>query len=170
MISICFALFLLLIIIQRISEKKISKRNEKILIQKGAIEFGKSHFKFIILMHILFFISMVIEYFLRIDSVKLNLYNAALFAFIVLLQVLRFSAIKSLGIYWTMRIYRVPGEPLVKTGLYKYFKHPNYIIVFLEIIIIPLVFDLYITSIIFTILNSIALTVRITEENKALNI
>ena len=148
---------------------RISKRNEKILLQKGAIEFGKSHFKFLIILHALFFVSMVIEYSLRAKIIELTLYNVILFSFVVILQAFRFSTIKSLGIYWTIRIYRVPGEPLIKTGLYKYLKHPIYIIVILEIIIIPLVFNLYLTSIIFSVLNLIAITVRITVENKALN-
>jgi len=148
---------------------RISKRNEKILLQKGAIEFGKSHFKFLIILHALFFVSMVIEYSLRAKIIELTLYNVILFSFVVILQAFRFSTIKSLGIYWTIRIFRVPGEPLIKTGLYKYLKHPIYIIVILEIIIIPLVFNLYLTSIIFSVLNLIAITVRITVENKALN-
>jgi methyltransferase len=169
MISVLFALYLLLIIIQRITEMKISKKNEKILIQKGAVEFGKPHFKLIIMLHTLFFVSMVIEYSLKANSIELTLYNVILFSFVVILQAFRFSTIKSLGIYWTIRIFRVPGEPLIKTGLYKYLRHPIYIIVILEIIIIPLVFNLYLTSIIFTILNLIAITVRITVENKALN-
>jgi len=170
MVSVYFAFYLLLIIIQRISEMKISKRNEKILIQKGALEFGRAHFKFIIMTHILFLISMAIEYFLKSDNIELKLYNIIFFGFVILFQILRFSIMKSLGIYRTMRIYRIPGGPLVKTGLYKYFRHPNYMIVILEIIIIPLVFNLYLTSIIFTLLNSIILTIRISEENKALNI
>ena len=169
MISVSFTIYILLIIIQRITEMRISKRNEKILLQKGAIEFGKSHFKFLIILHALFFVSMVIEYSLRAKIIELTLYNVILFSFVVILQAFRFSTIKSLGIYWTIRIYRVPGEPLIKTGLYKYLKHPIYIIVILEIIIIPLVFNLYLTSIIFTVLNLIAITVRITVENKALN-
>jgi methyltransferase len=169
MITVCFAIYLFLIIIQRITEMRISKRNEKILIQKGAVEFGKPHFKFLIMLHTLVFISMVIEYSLKAKSIELTLYNVILFSFVVILQAFRFSTIKSLGNYWTIRIYRVPGEPLIKTGLYKYLKHPIYIIVILEIIIIPLVFNLYLTSIIFTILNLIAITVRITVENKALN-
>ena len=169
MISVSFTIYILLIIIQRITEMRISKRNEKILLQKGAIEFGKSHFKFLIMLHALFFISMVIEYSLRAKIIELTLYNVLLLSFVVILQAFRFSTIKSLGIYWTIRIFRVPGEPLIKTGLYKYLKHPIYIIVILEIIIIPLVFNLYLTSIIFSVLNLIAITVRITVENKALN-
>jgi methyltransferase len=43
-------------------------------------------------------------------------------------------------------------------------------VVIAEIAVIPLVFHLYSTAIIFTLLNAIMLYVRIKEENKALQI
>ncbi len=76
--------------------------------------------------------------------------------------------IRTLGKYWNTRIYRISGSKLVRTGLYKYFKHPNYIIVSLEILSFPLIFNLYYTAIIFTVWNAIILAVRIKAENIAL--
>ena len=58
----------------------------------------------------------------------------------------------------------------MKRGVYKYVKHPNYLIVIAEIAIIPLVFHLYFTAITFTVLNAIILSVRVKEENKVLKI
>jgi len=78
----------------------------------------------------------------------------------------KFWALSSLGKYWNTKIYRVPGVYPVKKGPYKFLKHPNYMEVVCEIAVIPLVFHLYYTAIIFTILNAIMLTVRITVENK----
>ncbi|NLA62648.1 MAG: hypothetical protein GX857_05420, partial [Bacteroidales bacterium] len=49
-----------------------------------------------------------------------------------------------------------------------YIKHPNYLIVVAEIALIPLIFHLYYTAVVFTLLNAIMLTVRIREENLAL--
>ena len=40
--------------------------------------------------------------------------------------------------------------PLIKKGVYKYLKHPNYLVVMAEIAIIPLIFHLYFTAIAFT--------------------
>ncbi len=76
--------------------------------------------------------------------------------------------ISSLGRYWNTKIFRVPGAPLIKKGPYKFFKHPNYIIVVCEIAVIPLIFHLYRTAIVFSILNAVMLSVRIKEENKVL--
>ena len=76
----------------------------------------------------------------------------------------------SLGKFWNTKIYRIPNTSLVKKGPYKYLKHPNYLIVIAEILIIPLVFHLYLTALVFSVLNLIMLSVRIKEENKALEI
>lgn len=47
-------------------------------------------------------------------------------------------------------------------------KHPNYIAVVAEIALIPLIFHLYVTAILFSLLNAAVLHVRIREENKVL--
>jgi methyltransferase len=77
--------------------------------------------------------------------------------------------IVSLGKYWNTKILRIPGMAPVTKGPYKYFRHPNYIIVVCEFIVVPLVFHLYSTAIIFSVLNAFMLSVRIREENRAWN-
>jgi len=52
--------------------------------------------------------------------------------------------------------------------VYKYLKHPNYLVVIAEIAIIPLIFHLYYTAFAFTVLNALMLSVRVKEENKVL--
>lgn len=76
--------------------------------------------------------------------------------------------ILSLGFFWTTRIIRIPRTPLVKRGPYRFIKHPNYVIVIAEIVVIPLAFHLYYTAIIFTALNAVMLSVRVSAENRAL--
>ncbi|MCY7362420.1 MAG: isoprenylcysteine carboxyl methyltransferase, partial [Ignavibacteria bacterium] len=77
--------------------------------------------------------------------------------------------LSSLGKYWNTKILRIPGRELISKGPYKYFKHPNYIIVVCEIFTIPMIFNLYYTALIFSILNAVILYIRIKEENKVLN-
>ena len=59
---------------------------------------------------------------------------------------------------------------MISKGVYKYLKHPNYLVVIAEIAIIPLIFHLYYTAIVFTVLNAMILSVRVKAENKALKI
>lgn len=56
-----FAIFIILIAIQRLVELYIAKQNEKQLKAGGAVEYGESHYKWMVLMHLSFFIVLIIE-------------------------------------------------------------------------------------------------------------
>ena len=157
-----FIIFISLFIIQRLSELLIARRNEKWLLSQGAVQYGQSHYPFMIALHTLFIVSVITEYILegqpRIDWIFLVLFIAVLS--------FKYWALSSLGKYWNTKIYRIPGVYPVMKGPYKFIKHPNYMEVVCEIAIIPLVFHLYYTAIIFTLLNAVMLWVRIGVENK----
>jgi len=68
----------------------------------------------------------------------------------------------------TTRIIVVPGEKLVARGPYRYFRHPNYMLVVAEIACLPAVFGLWQFAVIFSVLNAAMLVVRIRTENQAL--
>lgn len=57
-----FPLFISFLIILRIGELILSKRNEKWLLENGAIEYGQKHYLYIVALHVLFIISLIIEY------------------------------------------------------------------------------------------------------------
>ena len=44
-----------------------------------------------------------------------------IFAYIIL-----FMVIKTLGAIWTLKLYILPQHPIIKSGLFKITKHPNY--------------------------------------------
>jgi len=157
-----FILFISFLILQRLSELYISNRNEKWLLANGAIQYGQSHYPYIVAMHTLFIISIITEYILR-SNAPIDYTFLVLF---ILVLLFKFWALSSLGKYWNTKIYRIPGVYPVKKGPYKLLKHPNYMEVCCEIAIIPLVFHLYYTAVIFTVLNALMLSVRISVENK----
>ncbi|WP_394698820.1 isoprenylcysteine carboxyl methyltransferase family protein [uncultured Bacteroides sp.] len=161
-----FTLFILFLILLRIGELILSKRNEKWLLQNGAIEYGQKHYPLIVALHVFFIVSLIVEY-----SMKRTVsYNFFLLVLYFLLLVFKAWIILLLGKFWNTKIYRIPNYPLIKKGLYRYFKHPNYMIVIIEIAVIPLIFHLYFTAIIFSVFNAIVLTVRIKAENRVLNV
>ncbi len=86
----------------------------------------------------------------------------------LVLQAARGWIIAALGSRWTTRIIVVPGETLSVAGPYKYFRHPNYVIVAAEIFILPLVFHMWWFAIIFGCINLALLFWRIREEERAL--
>jgi methyltransferase len=161
-----FVFFIAFIVILRIAELLLSKMNELWLLQRGAVEYGKKHYLLIVAMHILFLISLLIEY----DIQQPAKYSSCFLIFYLALLALKVWVISSLGKFWNTKIFHITGYPLVKKGPYKYIKHPNYIIVIAEIAVIPLIFHLFYTAVIFTLLNAILLSVRISEENKALEL
>jgi len=161
-----FIFFISFIVLLRIGELILSQRNEIWLLQQGAIEYGQKHYSYIVALHILFVVSLIAEYSTK-QTATFSLFFLVLY---LLLLAFKASVITSLGKFWNTKIYHISGFPLIKTGVYKYVKHPNYLIVIAEIAIIPLVFHLYITAFTFTLLNAIMLSVRIKEENKVLKI
>ena len=71
-----------------------------------------------------------------------------IFAYLVL-EAARGWVIAALGSRWTTRIIVVPGETLVDEGPYRYFRHPNYMVVAGEIFILPMAFGLWWYAVIF---------------------
>jgi len=94
--------------------------------------------------------------------------NWWLLAAFVLLQLGSVWVIATLGRFWTTRIISIPGAPLIKKGPYRFFSHPNYIIVTFEIALLPLVFGNWQVAIIWSVLNAFLLAWRIRMENTAL--
>lgn len=164
-----FIIVISFVILQRIIELFIAKHNERWLLSRGAVEYGRDHYKYIVILHVAFLLSIIIEYFLHGRYYELNLISYILLAVFIILQFLRVWVLTSLGRYWCTRVYRIPGAPLIYSGIYRYFKHPNYMVVIGEILVLPLIFNLYFTCIIFTILNVVVLTYRVRVENKALS-
>lgn len=151
--------------IQRLIELLIAKRNEKTLLAKGAYEVGATHYPWMISLHVSFFISLFIEV-IYFKSILTPLY--LLLVVFILLQLLRVWCLVSLGPFWNTKIIILPGANVVMKGPYAYIRHPNYLVVCLEIAVLPLMFQAYFTAICFTILNFIILSVRIPVEENAL--
>lgn len=165
---IYFIVFIIILAAQRITELFLSKKNEVYLKSKGGIEYDIEGYKYIVLMHNLFFISLVLEFLLL--HRQLNQYWVILLIIFLYTQGLRYWAIFSLGKRWCTKILVLKDSDLIKTGPYQYFNHPNYIAVIIEIAVIPLIFSCYFTAFIFSILNLIILRRRIRLEEKALQI
>lgn len=159
-----FILFISLVIVLRLAELLLARRNENRVRKLGAVEYGRGHYPVMVSMHLLFLVACIAEYSVR-PAAPLQ---PVFFTLFIISTVLKICVILSLGDYWNTRILRIPGMQLVNTGIYRYVKHPNYILVVAEIALIPLCFKLYATAIVFSILNGCMLYVRITEENKAL--
>src|SRR3712207_9418302 len=167
MIATLLILAVSFVAIQRLLELRLSRRHERILRVRGAVERGRGHYPLMVGLHVLWLISTLLEGLLR--GPELPAYWPAPLALCLLVQPLRYWAIFSLGESWNTKILVVPGAKPVSRGPYRYLSHPNYVVVVVEILTFPLIFGAWLTALVFTVLNAAILSVRICEENRALS-
>jgi methyltransferase len=161
-----FSTFYTFILCQRGVELMIARKNEKWMMDRGAVEFGKEHYRFIVMIHALFFVAFLGEKLL--GNRGLSLHWPWLLSLFILTQMIRAWIILSLGRHWNTKIIVLPDASLIRKGPYRFMKHPNYAVVQLEFLLIPLLFEAYVTAGLFIILNAIVLSIRISAEEKAL--
>jgi methyltransferase len=158
--------FLGFLIVQRLSELALSARNAARLAARGAREYGAGHYRWLVLLHTLFPIALASEVLLL--GVQPERWAPVWLATWLLAQGLRYAAIRALGEHWNTRILVVPGAPLVKHGVYRWLRHPNYVAVVLELIAAPLMFGAWRTALVFSVANLALLRIRIGSEEQAL--
>jgi len=161
-----FIIVISFVILQRTVELFVAKGNEKWMKQQGAVEFGEKHYKYMVIMHVLFFVVLATEKILLERG--LSQVWPIVFGLFCFAQFMRIWVITSLGKYWNTKIIVLQGAKVVRKGPYRFLKHPNYFVVAIELIVVPLLFNAYYTAFLFTVLNVIMLMVRIPEEEKAL--
>ena len=151
-----------LVTLQRAGELVLSHYNTRRLMTRGAVEVAPRHYPLVVAVHAGWLISLwVLGHDRPINIVALIVY--------LMLQGLRFWVMRTLGPRWTTRIIVLPGESLVSAGPYRFLAHPNYAVVAGEIAVLPLALGLPLVAVIFTVLNSAVLAIRIRAENRALD-
>ena len=149
------------ITLQRGAELVWARSNERRLRAQGAVETGASHYPLIVLLHAAWLISL---WWLGWDRPLLWPWVAAFFV----LQAARIWVLATLGRRWTTRVLVVPGETLVRRGPYRFVSHPNYLVVALEIPVLPLAFGLPWLALGFGLANLAVLALRLRVEAQAL--
>jgi methyltransferase len=151
-----------LVTLQRIGELVLSRYNTGKLKARGAIETGANHYPLVVSVHAAWLLALWVWG----RDQQVNLVALSLF---VALQGFRLWILATLGPRWTTRIIMLPGEPLIASGPYRYFLHPNYAVVVAEIALLPLALHLPLLALIFTVLNAAVLAIRISVEARALS-
>jgi methyltransferase len=152
---------LALVTLQRAIELLIAQRNTKRLLARGGVEVGAGHYPLIVAFHAIWLAGL----WYLVWGLEVNW--SWIFAYLVL-EAARGWIIAALGGRWTTRIIVVPGETLIDSGPYKYFRHPNYLVVAGEIFVLPMAFGLWWYALIFGGLNLALLYWRIQAEDEAL--
>ncbi len=149
------------LVAQRLVELVVAQRNTVRLRAAGAVEFGASHYAWIVGLHVTWLSAL----WFAGRNHTIDRYWLAAF---VLLQAARIWTIASLGGRWTTRVLVLPGAAPVARGPYRFLRHPNYWIVIAEIAVVPLSLGLPGIAALFSSLNAALLFWRIRVENQAL--
>jgi methyltransferase len=167
-LGFCFKMLVGFTIIQRIAELFWAKRNENLLVKKGAKIINETNYLFMVVLHSSWLVSLAYFAFFEKLQFSNTLFLIGLIVFIIG-QGLRISAIYTLGERWSTRIVILAEAPAIKKGLFKFVKHPNYLGVILEIVALPFCASLYEVAIIFTLTNFVILYFRIKKEESELS-
>lgn len=155
------------IAIERVAELVVSQQHASELLRRGGIEYGQRHFPVMVALHLALLVGCVVEpIVLHRDFIPVLSYS--MIAVVVAANVLRWWCITTLGTRWSARVIVLPGLPLVNTGPYRWFSHPNYVAVVVEGAALPLAGSAWITAVTFTVANAALLTVRLRCETRAL--
>lgn len=164
---IAFTILIILTSAERIFELVVSKRNLRWSFDQGGIEYGRSHYKYMVVIHVGLLAGCLAE--VWVYRPELNpLVSGGALALAMGSQALRWWCITTLGKQWNTLVVIIPGLTAVRNGPYKWFKHPNYVAVVIEGIALPMVGFAWRTALIFTLLNFFVLRTRLKVENQAL--
>ena len=151
-----------LVAAQRLLELVYAQRNTRALLARGGREIGREHYPLFVVLHAAWLAAIVLAL-----PRPPTIHWLPLAAYAVL-EVLRVWTVLSLGPYWTTRIITLPEAPLITRGPYRFLRHPNYLIVMGEILLLPLCFGEIWIAVAFTVLNAGLLAWRIRTEEAAL--
>ncbi|MDJ0333660.1 isoprenylcysteine carboxylmethyltransferase family protein [Salinibacterium sp. G-O1] len=155
---------------ERIFELIVSRRNAAAAFARGGTEYGQRHFPWMVALHTGLLLASVAEVVL-LQRPFIPALGWPMLAIALLCQVGRYWIIRSLGSQWNTRVIVVPGAGRVARGPYRWawLPHPNYLLVAVEGIALPLVHTAWVTALAFTVLNAVLLLgFRIPTENRAL--
>jgi methyltransferase len=162
-----FWVLLGVICVERVAELVVSARHATALLRDGGVESGLRHFPVMVALHVALLAGCVVEPVVA-HQAFLPALGYPMLVVVLAANALRWWCIATLGDRWSARVIVLPGVPLVRSGPYRWFAHPNYVAVIVEGAALPLVGSAWITSACFTIANAALLTVRIRCEVRAL--
>jgi methyltransferase len=153
-------------VVERVAELFISRGNRAQMQRSGFIENeSKLGLTSMIVLHAAWYVAMCQEVIFRPSEILPIMRYLVVGAFVVA-QALRFWTLSSLGGFWNISVMTkdTTREMFVSSGPYRYIRHPNYLVVIVEILALPLAGGAVLTAVVFTILNAVLLARRIKIE------
>jgi methyltransferase len=156
-----------LLAVTRLLELRISRRHRRALLESGARPIEERGFLVMVSLHVAVLVGAIVEPLLTRRTVPVWLGVTAA-AGVVGASLLRVLAIQSLGRHWNVRVIDSTALGVVTAGPYRYVRHPNYVAVFLELLLLPLVQGAWLTAALGSVLHAFVLRRRILLEEAVL--
>lgn len=152
---------------ERVAELTVALRHTRWSAARGGIEAGSGHYPAMVTLHTALLAGCLAEVWLAGRTAH-PLLGWTMVGVVVAAQALRWWCIRTLGPRWNTRVIIVPGLPLVTGGPYRWLRHPNYVAVAAEGVALPLAHGAWLTAVLFTLLNTALMAVRVRCEDGAL--
>ena len=167
------------VILQRLGELTYSRRNQaRLKLRNFEYCESKTAYYQMIALHVAWFAALFFEPQISAKAVPTAVILGGVSVF-VFAQVLRIWTLQTLGEHWNTTVM-APNSHVLKTietskertfvdaGPYRLIRHPNYLVVILELASLPVIGGAYFTAIIFSLLNAACLARRIRTEEACL--
>lgn len=159
--------------LQRLYELDVSRRSRAALESDGYSCFESAgRYSAMVAIHVAWLVCLIAEPLVYPRAVPWGVQSIALGVFAAC-QIGRVWVISTLGRHWNTSImakdrYGESDTAFVASGPYRFVRHPNYLIVVLEVLVVPVTLGAYVTAVTFSLLNGLFLVFRIKEEEKLL--
>lgn len=156
-----------LVVLQRLYELVLSRRNQARMEASGVKPGTDKGFPLMVLSHVALLVGCIAEP-IHLDRPFIAWIGIPALVLFLLAQLTRVWVVRTLGKHWNVRIMNSGMQGVVSDGPYRYIRHPNYLVVLVEVLTLPLVHSSWITWIVVQVLHTPALIWRIKDEERVL--
>ncbi len=164
---VAFLALLALVGIQRLAELRVSRRNRRRLLARGARLAPDPSYRWMVALHAAVLGGAGAEvWFLRRPF--LPALAVAMGILFLAANALRWWVIRTLGDRWNVEVLDARGMPPVTAGPYRFIRHPNYTAVFVEMVALPLLHTAWLTALLGGLAHLAVLRARVRAEDAVL--
>jgi len=167
MTRIAFLALLGAVGLTRLAELRISRRNQRRLLARGARRAPDPSFPWMVLLHAAVLAGAAAEVWL-LRRPFLPALAVAMGILFLAANALRWWVIATLGNQWCVEVVDAGRLGVVSSGPFRFVRHPNYDAVFVEMLALPLIHACWITALVGAAAHALVLRARVRAEEAVL--
>jgi methyltransferase len=164
---IAYLFLLAAVVAGRLLELRISRANQRKVMQAGGNRVAEPHFNAMVLLHTCVIVGAAVEVIVARRPLIPAL-AIAMGALFVLSNALRWWVIRIMREHWNVEVMNSVPLGVVASGPYRWVRHPNYLAVYIEMISLPLIHTAWITALGAAVGNAWVLRERLAVEDRVL--